>query len=110
MAEAAAHVRLVIQAHGDHEMRVAQDRFGERAALVPAYVVALLEQVVAHVGAHDVGEVDRAGRRHVDPGTLAERVAQRVLGGQAPEDVSGANEKYAPHATRITRPMSAPAR
>src|SRR5688572_9954714 len=95
MAEPVAQVGAVIAAHGDREVRFLQDGLGKRAALVAADIEAFGEQVVAHIVPHDVRKIDRAGGGNLDVGARPQGVAQRVLGGQAAEDVAGAHEQHA---------------
>src|SRR6476646_1290778 len=98
--ETVAEVGAVIDAHGDHEVRFAQDGFGERAPPVAADGEAPRQEVLAHAGRHDVRKVDRAGRGDVDVGAIAQGMAQAPLRRQAAKDVAGADEQHALHRSR----------
>src|SRR5580765_7297049 len=99
--ETAADIGAVVDAHGDHEVRFAQDGFGERAPPVAADVEAARQEVLAHAGRHAVRKVDRAGRGHLDVGAIVQGMAQAPLRRQAAKDVAGADEQHALHRGRF---------
>src|SRR5438034_7105385 len=84
----------MIRAHRNHQLGGSENFARQRAPLVRAHVEPFLQQIIAHVGAHHMRVVVDAGGCHRDGALRAELAAQRVLGGQAAEDVAGADEEH----------------
>src|SRR5688572_30734598 len=93
-AEALLNVAAVVGAHRNHQMGFLQQLRRQGASLMPADIETLGEQVVAYVGPYDVREVDGAGGRNMEVAARLQGVPQRVLGGEAAEDVAGADEQH----------------